>query len=157
MIIAAVSDTHGDTRGIERVLAYVRPAALVHLGDGERDAESMAAHVPGVEIIAVGGNCDHPGRNDTENAVILGGKKFFLTHGHLFGVKSGTERLVSHAATRADFVLYGHTHIPHIGIEAGVYILNPGSANMQRNRNPTFALIEVSNGVSIKILSLEYI
>ena len=59
---------------------------------------------------------------------ILAGKRFFLTHGHLYGVKSDLTRVVYAARERsADILLYGHTHVPETDYEDGLYILNPGS------------------------------
>ncbi len=66
----------------------------------------------------------------TEEITLLG-KKIFLTHGDLYGVKYGTERLGYAAEERgADIVLFGHTHIPHeeyISAQKPYYLFNPGS------------------------------
>ena len=53
-----------------------------------------------------------------------------MTHGHLFGVKSGYERIAEYAADRgADVVLFGHTHYKTLrhGTPFSPALFNPGS------------------------------
>ena len=63
-----------------------------------------------------------------------------MTHGHLYGVKSGYGLAIAHAISRgADILLFGHTHEPYLqriekGSEVGgrilereLYVFNPGS------------------------------
>lgn len=60
----------------------------------------------------------------------FGGVLFFYTHGHLFGVKSGYERIAEYAADRgADVVLFGHTHYKTLrhGTPFSPALFNPGS------------------------------
>lgn len=55
---------------------------------------------------------------------------FFYTHGHLFGVKSGYERIAEYAADcGADVVLFGHTHYKTLrhGTPFSPALFNPGS------------------------------
>ena len=76
--------------------------------------------------------------NETE----LGGVRLFLTHGHLFGVKSGMSRLKLEAdRVGADIALFGHTHRPFLEEDGGVWYMNPGAA-----RDGHYGVIEMKDG-----------
>ena len=80
----------------------------------------------------------------------------YMTHGHLHGVKTGLERLLTAARNEgAQMVLYGHTHQADYHIEEdGLYVLNPGSC---RGYGGSAALLEVEDGsiLSCKIFTQE--
>ena len=81
------------------------------------------------------------------------GHRIFATHGDKFGVKFGTQRLISEARKiGADIVLYGHTHCGENRYEDGIYILNPSSIyNPRDGKPPRYAVISVSEkGILIK-------
>ena len=137
------SDTHGNRRGMEEILLRqpVLPDGILFLGDGTMDL-ARAAFPPSLLIYAVRGNCDYPGEGapPTECLTALMGHTLFLTHGHLFGAKSGVSGLLSAGLERgADLILYGHTHKPFeeyfpagsapFGkpLQRPVRIFNPGS------------------------------
>ena len=145
MEILIFSDSHGRTGGMREALARqtAPPAAVMHLGDGVRDA--CALELGEIPLYLVRGNCDGllygvQGPVPEECLTSLGGHLFFLTHGHRYGVKSGLGGLIG-AAVRggADIVLFGHTHRPLLEVlpagneAAGVtlsrplYRFNPGS------------------------------
>ena len=82
-----------------------------------------------------------------------------MTHGHLYGVKSGASDLIRSAADRgADLLLYGHTHVaeerylPEGAIIDGyrlpkpLWIMNPGSLGAPRNGAPSYGLIQIQRG-----------
>lgn len=131
------SDSHGNEYNISKALSMHRDADVVFfLGDGLSDAESVAAPDSKRMWIAVKGNCDFRsyflGREVSKTEeIILEGKKIVLTHGDLYGVKYGNEKIKSLAHSRkADIVLFGHTHVPHeeYSDECGpIYLFNPGS------------------------------
>ena len=106
---------------------------IFFLGDGISDAEYTALDDKCRMWIAVRGNCDFSTvfrdreLNKTEEITLVG-KKIMLTHGDVYGVKGGTEKIILAARSRgADIVLFGHTHVPHESYEDGLYIFNPGS------------------------------
>ena len=71
-----------------------------------------------------------------------GGVRFFLTHGHLFGVKSSLTRLKLEAnRVGAQIALFGHTHRPFCEEDGGVWYMNPGAAKDDR-----YGVIELQNG-----------
>lgn len=140
-----VSDTHGDEGALQRAV-QAQPSArtVIHLGDGAREAEAVAARFPDRMFWQVRGNGDFAlgsagllyAREET-----LGGKRLFFTHGHLYGVKTGLYRVCCAARERqADILLFGHTHQPLTDYDDGLYILNPGSL---RGRG-TYGLLDVT-------------
>ena len=79
---------------------------------------------------------------------------FFLTHGHLFGVKSNLTRLKLEAnRVGAQVALFGHTHRAFCEQDGGVWYLNPGAA-----KNDCYGVVEVRDGkihCALKTLSDE--
>ena len=128
MRITVLSDSHGSGVTVDRILNRERVSdAFIFLGDVTSDIEDLAFEHSNKKFYIVSGNCDmfsHYPHNDIAN---IGGFKIFITHGHTFGVKSGTATL-ENAARQADckIALYGHTHIPDIRYADGLYIVNPG-------------------------------
>ncbi len=131
------SDSHGNSSYISKALQKHPDAEVVFfIGDGISDAASIADYDASRMWLAVRGNCDfsHILRNaevkKTEEITLLG-KKIFLTHGDLYDVKYGLDRLkYASEAREADIVLFGHTHIPYeeyVSGEHPYYLFNPGS------------------------------
>ena len=154
MRILVVSDTHGDEGALQRaVQAHPSARTVIHLGDGAREAEAVAARFPDRMFWQVRGNGDFAlgsagllyAREET-----LGGKRLFFTHGHLYGVKTGLYRVCCAARERqADILLFGHTHQPLTDYDDGLYILNPGSL---RGRG-TYGLLDVTpTGVLLNVV-----
>ena len=160
MLAAVVSDTHGITGEVIRVLQRYALDALFFLGEYCADAETISAALkPGLPVFAVAGNgdafrqCFEP----TWKTVKLGGKTFYLTHGHQLRVKQMLEPLIEAGAKAgADVILYGHTHIPRIERAAGAWIMNPGSAAFPRGvDDATFGLIEWQEDTPVTLMILE--
>lgn len=129
MRILVMSDTHGDMSLLRRVLMSQSSAeVVVHCGDGVDEAEEIRRMCPEKMVISVRGNCDFYCAEPKLEFITLEGKKIFITHGHLYGVKSGLYNLSCAAKEAgADIVLFGHTHIPFEAYDDGLYMLNPGS------------------------------
>ena len=136
--ILVFSDTHGSTFIMEKLLESP-PSGLTtvfHLGDGSDEAEYLMQKYPQYAYIGIKGNCDFFDRQHRETAFIhLGGVKFMLTHGHVYGVKSSLDTAaVNGAAEDATLLLYGHTHLQDDRIiktaVGNVRAVNPGTARM---------------------------
>ena len=115
--LLVLSDSHGDAGSVYRaVAAQPEAAAVLYLGDGAADLAAAAAAFPRLAFYPVRGNGDFaPDAAGLPYAreECFGGKRFFLTHGHLYGVKTDPLRVVYAARERgADILLYGHTHRP---------------------------------------------
>ena len=119
MELILFSDSHGSSSGIRTVLKRGAADAVVHLGDGVRDAEPFVEDR--VPLYAVRGNCDFFEDRPEEIVMALEGHTLLMTHGHLYGAKSGVGGLLSRAReVGADIVLFGHTHrITEMQVPAG--------------------------------------
>lgn len=132
MKILVLSDSHAALSFMRLCIAAVKPEQVIHLGDHYDDGDAMARENPHIRFHQVPGNCDRY-RCDPYLADVLsysvGGVKFYMTHGHKHGVKSGTERLLADARkSGAQAVLYGHTHqAVCYQCEDGLWVLNPGT------------------------------
>lgn len=158
MRTVAVSDTHHNRKAlIEIARCYADMRYLFHLGDNVADAHYLAEHMPDTTVISVRGNCDW-GTEEPENEVVtIKGQRILLTHGHLFHVKFGYDRLEQYgeeAGARA--VLFGHTHMPYMRNDGGMWLINPGSAGEPRNGEPTVAVILIGEvGIVPKLIRLQ--
>lgn len=153
MKVAVFSDTHGVTSPMVRAVKQVRPDALVHLGDFERDARVLLQEFPELPLYRVCGNCDYSPSAPACLTVQLGPVTAFLTHGHLYHVDFGRVDSLVYAAQEAgaQLALYGHTHTPLHEDVGGVKVLNPGTAG--KGRALTWALLEIfdNGGIAAEI------
>ncbi|MBQ8868869.1 MAG: YfcE family phosphodiesterase [Oscillospiraceae bacterium] len=129
MRILVISDSHGNFFKFKDVMEKHRDAELVFfLGDGKREYEDICDLFPERKILAVKGNCDFISPLPSVNTVGSEQGKILYTHGDVFNVKFGTQRLEEAAVKEgARLVLYGHTHKRDARYLNGMYIFNPGS------------------------------
>lgn len=142
MKIVVCSDSHGNSRALQEVLDRERPEVLLFLGDGERDWNTV--DVPQrTGFFAVSGNCDFMAMEPTYRRLELCGKRIFMTHGHVYGVKQGLYGLSLQVEEQpADLVLYGHTHQPKWDEHNGCLYLCPGSIGYHEERYVVLTLEE---------------
>jgi hypothetical protein len=151
MLVALVSDTHGNQGAMQRLagmLKEMKIATILHLGDDYRDLGFLQAQ--GFEVIGVPGVfCPEYASSRIPNRLILelGGVRLLLTH---------TETRHRHdrpedpdpqdAAWEVDLVLYGHTHVPALEKRESGWWLNPGhlKSPVDRGAPATFALLDVA-------------
>ncbi|GAA0733147.1 metallophosphoesterase [Clostridium oceanicum] len=146
MKIGVISDTHRGISDINKLVNKFKDTdMLIHLGDNVEDVD-IISKVYKKEIINVKGNCDFGVEHPSELLKVIGGKKFFITHGHLYNVKYNLTTLMYRAMElEADVVLFGHTHIPCIENISNIWFINPGSAIMPRNGVPSICIIDLEN------------
>ena len=156
MRIAVFSDTHSNTALMVETVRRIRPDAIIHLGDHDRDTEVLLREFPEIPLYSVCGNCDMASLAPERLVVSLGPVKAFLTHGHLYKVRWGRLDSLVYAAQEegAQLALFGHTHEPLYKELGGVTILNPGTAG--KGRTPTWALLQVfdNGGIACEIRAL---
>ena len=147
MRLLVISDSHGRTSLIDRVLRRETEAKDVFfLGDVVSDIEEVMPEYPDRRFYIVRGNCDYFCSYPAFNIVNIEGIDIFMTHGHNYGVKSGTELLFSVAKnTGAKLVLYGHTHISSIEYSDGIHLINGGSLSRPRDGRPSYAVIDITD------------
>ena len=124
---------------------------IIFLGDGVRDIEYIKDQYPHIPFFIVKGNCDMMAREvEAERLINFDGIKILITHGHLYGAKSGYGRLAYRARElEAEAVFFGHTHVPLDDIlEVGdkrIHLFNPGSIGY----GGSFGVVNTSGNVLI--------
>lgn len=146
MRIAVVGDTHGKIEPVKRELSKVKPDYMLFTGDFYGDARRLSHHA-GVSYQAVAGNCDAADAGPHEIIAELAGKRFYMVHGHQYGVKLGLQSLLYRGQEQeADVVLFGHTHVPCCEMVDNIWLINPGSASRPRGGgSASWCLIDVDD------------
>jgi len=136
-----------------RAIEFESPDWVLHLGDNERDCSDIELMFPDIPLRKVRGNCDRLSAGLDIDEFVLEGKRFLITHGHLFGVKSGKAKIIQAAKDRdIDILLFGHTHIPHYSLVDELTVVNPGSMHSD---GKYYAVLEIENGdVSCELKNL---
>ena len=62
---------------------------------------------------------------------------------HVPGPYAGFEARLAGRFPGCDAVVFGHTHLPHVGRHGDVWLLNPGSPT-ERRRAPYHSMLELS-------------
>lgn len=156
MKIVVLSDTHGDAAIIPAVIKS-HPDADYYFHCGDSELTYDAAHIK--DCKRVRGNCDHDIRYPLEEVVEVDGKTVFMTHGHLFNVKTTLTPIAMRAEeVGADIVLFGHSHVLGAELVDGTLFLNPGSLKSPRGRNEkSYAVIETTaDGYAIEFLDEQH-
>ena len=152
MVMTVISDTHGDFDTLYEIVRQNEDCDLfIHLGDGEDEFRDVQSAFFNKAFIFIKGNNDwedHPQNLVTE----LGGKKFYMCHGHRFERAKLKDHLSATAKVNGcDVALFGHTHVPFNEEVNGVLLFNPGSAALPRGGNaPTYGIITVNDDGSIE-------
>lgn len=147
MLIAVISDSHGNRNSISKIKKKISDAeVLIFLGDGENDLNEITEEFHG-EVYAVRGNCDFNGKYPEERIIEIKGKRIFMCHGHKYGVKYGYNSIYYKGKEiGADIVLFGHSHLPIIEEYDGLILLNPGSVSHGMGRiDKTLGYIELDD------------
>ena len=159
--ILVFSDSHEKAEYMNRAIEMNPDADLtVHLGDGASDLSRSLPDNCGDRYVFIEGNGEYYGwvgvdrryRPQKTAMIEFEGKKIFMTHGHLYDVKFGYDKIISRAyADGADIILFGHTHVPHLSYEAEgdkkpFYLFNPGSIGRPHDGIPRFGVITVRDG-----------
>ena len=149
MKVLVFSDTHGSFGPMLRAVREIRPDAVVHLGDGVRDAAKAKEAYPDVPFYQVSGNCDYGSSLPDETVVSLGGVRVLLCHGHRYAVDWGRFDSMVYAAQEklCRLVLFGHTHRAENTELGGVKLVNPGTAG--RESVKSCALVEIFDNGAI--------
>lgn len=141
--VLIVSDSHGSTELLEKIEKqhgqYVD--LMIHCGDSE--LSEMDAVMK--KFSSVKGNCDFYGDFPDDVTLEINGSKVFVTHGHLYSVKSTLVNLFYKAKElEANIVCFGHSHILGAEMIEDVLFINPGSIRLPRGRKErTFIILEL--------------
>ena len=150
MLVAVVADTHlpRGSRALppECVRRLAAADLILHAGDHSSVASLEALRALGPPVEAVFGNADEPALRamlPKKLVVEAGGARIGLVHDA--GPRVGREERLRGEFPGCDAVVYGHTHLPQIERQAGVWILNPGSPT-ERRRAPARSMLELRIG-----------
>ena len=156
MRIAVVGDTHARIEKIKTELQRVKPDFMLFTGDFYADAKRLS-HYLGIEFKGVVGNCDPSSAQDQEKSMEIEGWRFYIIHGHQYGVKGSLQSLYYRGEEKeADIVVFGHTHVPFCEKINRIWMLNPGSPSRPRQGcPPSYGLIDVfSHEIVPRIITL---
>ena len=147
MKILVFSDSHRRTLQMIDCIEEEMPDMLFHLGDMVDDTVDLRSVFPDIPLIHVCGNNDWGSNVPAQEIVELYGTRFFLTHGHMHRVRSGTSRLAD-AAREADcqVALFGHTHESLMEEYPDLIVANPGSISMPYGELPSYLRITIEPG-----------
>ena len=153
MKILVFSDSHSNSHRIKEAidLHHAKCDCIIFLGDGIKDVEYVKEQYPQIPFFIVKGNCDFFAHDyENEKLICLENFKIFITHGHLYGAKSGCGRLAYRARELgADAVFFGHTHIPLDDMveiaDKKIRLFNPGSIGL----NGSFGVVNTSGEVIV--------
>lgn len=144
MKIAIFSDSHRVKSSMLSAIEIEAPESIIHLGDHDKDVDAISLAYPNIPIRCVRGNGDFFSSAKDVDKFMLSGKRFFITHGHLFSVKSGLSELIKAAtASESDILLFGHTHIPYSALHGSLVVINPGAIGA----GYAYAVLGIKNGV----------
>jgi putative phosphoesterase len=131
--------------------------AAIFLGDGAEDLSRVSGG-SGMPWLIIRGNGDADLSLPPKASLVFAGHSFFMTHGHLYSLNDGFGLLTAEAGDQgAEAVLFGHTHLPFLGREDGVLLVNPGSLGQPRGRvgrtpaGPSFATIACPPGEALQV------
>ncbi|MED4203150.1 metallophosphoesterase family protein [Neobacillus mesonae] len=140
--VLIVSDSHGLTKELEfiRERHLQEVDLMIHCGDSQLMPDNKAI----TGYFTVAGNCDF-GSFPEELISDVAGKKFFITHGHRYSVKSSLMPLKYKAQeVSADIVCFGHSHVLGAEVVDGTLFVNPGSIRLPRGRSEkTYVILDL--------------
>ena len=153
--ILVLSDNHRKLDFVEKVLKLHPDIQMcIHLGDSEGEGEVQALLPKGCESYFLQGNNDFFSYLPKDVEVRIGKERCFLTHGHLYGVNFGLERLSEEARDRnCSMAFFGHTHKPCNRVVNGVHCINPGSISFprQEDRRPSYSLLFLDQKGNLRV------
>jgi putative phosphoesterase len=161
--IVAVADTHSqpDPRSA-KLIAAQRPDHILHAGDIGSLAvvDALAELAP---VIAVRGNIDAqtPGVPDVVTIDVRDDDRTLLTmllfHIALYGPLLRADALRRARAANAQMIVCGHSHVPFLGRDRGIAVINPGSIGPRRFQLPiVFGVIDIRrDGIAMHHVSCE--
>lgn len=142
MKILIVTDSHGYINDLFDIIEKEAPQTIIWTGDYSSDGEECSFAFPNIKFHIIRGNCDMFDKNFSDNEIFeVEGKKIFITHGHLYGVKENMNLLEKYAESiDANIVCFGHTHISYYKEVNNIKYFNPGALKDGR-----YGILELTN------------
>ncbi len=161
--LVVVADTHGKPHPRSgELIAAERPDHILHAGDIGALAvlDELREIAP---VTAVRGNIDAqmPGIPDAVTLDVRDGERSLVTmllvHIAVYGPRLRADAVRMARAEDAGLVVCGHSHVPFIGRDQGIAVVNAGSIGPRRFQLPiVFAVVDVGReGVTMHHVSCE--
>ncbi|MCP8617040.1 YfcE family phosphodiesterase [Salirhabdus salicampi] len=154
--VIVVSDNHGLTTELQQIKEHHPDAkAFIHCGDSELEYHAKEMD----QFHKVRGNCDFDTAYPEDINISVDHFNIFVTHGHLYQVKT-TLMPLSYRAEElgANVICFGHSHIPGVEQVGDRLYLNPGSIRIPRGgTEKTYAKVSWNdeNSVKVEFLNLD--
>lgn len=141
--ILVLSDSHSYFDKALKIFEKEKPDIVIAAGDGIGDIDDLSYVHPEATYYMVKGNCDFFERSHSEENIFeIEGKKFFLTHGHLYDVKRSLSSIKEIGKKlNVSLVIFGHTHKPYMEKDGDMILFNPGATEDGR-----YGVIILENG-----------
>ena len=163
MKLCLVSDTHGNTTTISKMVSYLthNPVdQIIHLGDDYSDGEAfISADLP---LIRIPGTWTVEYRNtliENRRFEVFKGWRFFLTHtpdAHYNDLPEDPNPDTITAAS-CDVLCHGHTHRPEVIELDGIIRVNPGHLKRDTDRGYAASFAELTlSPKSLEITHISY-
>lgn len=151
MKILAISDVHGCFERLYRIIKMENPEIILFSGDGYEDVVDMQYAFPEIKFVCARGNCDYNSSFNDEEIIEILDKKFFITHGHIYGVKRNYFQIEMRAKELdANVVVFGHTHSPYLKNKEETIYFNPGAVLCG-----SYGVITINEDKNIKLIHKE--
>lgn len=159
--VLVLSDSHGHLGLISDALKLElnNVDIVIHLGDAWFDMKPFIKTIKDSqkEVLIIRGNVDSM-REDSTTPFIpeiefleIEGKKIMCTHGHIFAVQDGLDKLKHSAASNGSkIVMFGHTHQPFAKEIDGIFFFNPGPL-----RDGIYGIVSIGESISYKHFKLK--
>lgn len=128
-----VSDNHGERSILEELKNRWQGEVdyFFHCGDSELPISDSLWET----FVVVKGNCDYDTDYLTTQSIQTEADHVFISHGHLYFVNQGLDRLAYAAEeVEATIALYGHTHKLAVEKHGRTIYVNPGSISQPRGQ-----------------------
>ncbi|MGC4064440.1 MAG: metallophosphoesterase family protein [Polyangiaceae bacterium] len=149
--LVVVSDTHSAPHpATMSLVAAEKPDYILHAGDigDTRVIEDLATLCP---CFAVRGNIDVRSTNIPEARLfeVAGGERdllrILMLHIGVYGPKLRSEVIRLAREHGATLVVCGHSHVPFVGRDRGIFVFNPGSVGPKRFGLPiVFGVMDIA-------------
>jgi putative phosphoesterase len=118
-----------------------RADLIVHCGDFTSHAFWDELNALGPPVAGVHGNMDEPALQELlPKDRVIRVEQAYIGMVHIPGPRAGREARLRARFPDCDAVIYGHTHVPDLTEDGGVWILNPGSPT-ERRKSPSHSML----------------
>ncbi|WP_430507930.1 metallophosphoesterase family protein [Rossellomorea marisflavi] len=157
MKVVIVADTHFPKKGRDLPSPLVKDLKtadhIIHAGDFQTIEHYDALKEYG-QVTAVVGNVDDESLRKIlpyRTIITLKNLRIGIVHGDGTGKTTEKRALLAFEPDEVDLIVFGHSHIPYVRVDAGVPMFNPGSPTDKR-KLPYYShgVLEIGDVWSVK-------